>query len=154
MSADEVKTVTVKSSYIPIRKLQESESNVPAFEKAFKKDLRLIGNIKFHYNKYRKYAIWLEVANGGRFGIINRALQYWSAKLHQDIKTISNLKQFSITIGHDVTHASTQSEQFEEYALKEARQTGRQYKPFSRAAQNERNRRRRGRKKLAAKMAR
>jgi hypothetical protein len=142
---DEVMNKRVKSSFIPIRKLQESESHVTAFKKQFKKDLRLIGQIKFHYNKYRTYAIWLEVAHGGRFGIISRALQYWSAKANTEIKRIANLKQFSITIGHDITHASTQAEVFEEYIARETAQTGVKYKPFSRAVQAERNRRRRER---------
>lgn len=142
----------VKSSYIPISKLQPSQSHLPEFSRQFHKDFRLIGTIKFHYNKYRTYAIWLEVANGGRFGIISRALQYWSAKMNTEIKRIANLKQFQhISFSSQVV---SQAEQFEEFTTKELEQTGRVYKPFSRAVQAERSRRRRGRRKKAAKTAR
>jgi len=156
LSADEVKPVHIKSSYIPVSKLQSSESHIPAFERQFRKDFRLIGTVKFHYNKYRTYAIWLEVAHGGRFGIISRALQYWGAKMKTEIKRIANLKQFQKQLSTYNYKAASEAEKFEAFVQQTVSQerTGRGYTPFSRAAQNERARRRRGRARKAAKQAR
>lgn len=40
------------------------------------------------------YAIWLEVANNGKYAIISRAVEYWGRKMMSQIRSFLNLKQF------------------------------------------------------------
>lgn len=51
-------------------------------------------DVKFTHDRDLKYTIWLEVANQGRFSIIDRALEYWRPKFMTEIKRIANLNQY------------------------------------------------------------
>jgi hypothetical protein len=36
--------------------------------------------------------IWLELSNGGRYGIISKSVDYWGPRLMKDMQGIVNLK--------------------------------------------------------------
>jgi hypothetical protein len=78
-----------------LKKLPIKESEVAQYEKYLRSTRVPLVDITFaHSNKNIRYAIWLEVANQGRFSIIAPAIEYWGRILMNDIKQIANLKQY------------------------------------------------------------
>ena len=52
----------------------------------------VLAELTFSHGEDVPYAIWLEVANQGRFGIISKSVDYWGPKLMQDVTRIVNLQ--------------------------------------------------------------
>lgn len=51
----------------------------------------VLAELVFSHGDDVPYAVWLEIANAGRYAIIAPAIDYWGAKLMQDIQRIINL---------------------------------------------------------------
>lgn len=75
-------------------KLYKNESKVEALKKQQAGYKSPLVSLRFHYYKGPPYAIWLEIGMQGRYGIISRAIDYWSPKLMAKIRSLSNLKQY------------------------------------------------------------
>lgn len=111
--------------------------------KAFVAKQELIVELLFRHGSEKEvpYAIWLEVAHGGRYGIISRATEYWGRKMLGRIHSFMNLKQFRKEVGvQPVTHA----EAFKEYMAGGVTSTGQpirgSYTPEVRSMKRQRKR--------------
>jgi hypothetical protein len=51
----------------------------------------VLAELTFAHGEDVPYGIWLEIANGGRWGIISKSVDYWGPKLMQDVQRIVNL---------------------------------------------------------------
>lgn len=51
----------------------------------------VLAELTFAHGEDVEYAVWLEIANGGRFAIIAPAVDYWGPRLMQDVQRIVNL---------------------------------------------------------------
>jgi hypothetical protein len=51
----------------------------------------VLASLTFAHGEDVPYAIWLEIANQGRFGIISQSVDVWGPKLMQDVQRIVNL---------------------------------------------------------------
>lgn len=51
----------------------------------------VLAELVFSHGDDVPYAVWLEIANGGRYAIIAPAIDYWGPKLMNDIQRIVNL---------------------------------------------------------------
>lgn len=51
----------------------------------------VLAELVFSHDPALDYTIWLEVANGGKYAIIARAIDYWGPILMRDIQRIINL---------------------------------------------------------------
>lgn len=120
--------------------LPKSLSAVEAAKKAWKGQRAPLVDIVFSYDRDVHYSVWLELANGGRYSIIGRAVQHWAPKFMTEIKRIANLKQYRDKLSIRVN--PTPEEAFEEFAHQESVFKGRPYKPWSAEIQAERARRR------------
>lgn len=114
-----------QSALIPLKRLPSKLSAVSAFKANQLPNKVLIGEIRLGYGDNPRavpHAIWLEIANQGRYAIISRATEYWGSKLHGRLRQVAKLKQFEglITFGDEVSAAET----FSRYAAKEARLEG------------------------------
>ena len=82
-----------------------------------------IVELKFEY-KYDPaeynvpYAVWLEIAHGGRWGIISKAINHWSPILVNDLKQLANLKQSGYTFSEETVG---EEEIFQAYVAEENR---------------------------------
>lgn len=50
----------------------------------------ILAELTFAYGE-QEPGIWLEIAHGGRWGIISKSIDYWGPKLMQDVQRIVNL---------------------------------------------------------------
>lgn len=100
-----------------------------------------IVQVLFTHNTRLTYAIWLEIANQGRYAIISRAVNYWGKKMFAEIEQIARLKQYRdrINLGPE---RKTAGEEFFEYADRRTAQTGREYEAWSPTKRRERKERR------------
>lgn len=97
--------------------------------------------LKAGYSKNTSYAVWLEIANGGRYSILDRAMQKYADRLFNQVISIANLKQFRDKIAFgDVL---TSEQRFEKHAAAYEARTGRAYEPW----QSTRKKRREGRRR-------
>lgn len=129
-----------KKNYQPLKSLPMSSSAVGQFKKAFKSQQTPVLTITFSHHPRVWYAIWLEIAKGGRWGIINRATAHWGRKFYAEVRRLANLKQYRerIAMGPE----PTPREQFDEYAATQTAKTGRPYEEWSRSTRSRRKRRR------------
>jgi hypothetical protein len=51
----------------------------------------VLAELVFSHGENVPYAVWLEIANGGRYAIIAPAIDYWGPRLMQDVQRIVNL---------------------------------------------------------------
>lgn len=60
-----------------------------------------VAEVRFEHGDRRRvpYAIWLEIAHGGRYSILAPAVTYWGNVMMKDIQNIMNLPNFSATLG-------------------------------------------------------
>lgn len=83
----------------PRTSLYKKQSQLAGIEQRIRAFRGPIVELRFSHGEDIWYAIWLEVAHGGRFSIIDRAIAHWGDILMRDIKQIANLQQFSIELG-------------------------------------------------------
>ena len=57
----------------------------------FRQEPRLFGEITLAHGDHIPYGIWLEVAHGGRWGIISRAVDFWGRRFMNDVQRIMRL---------------------------------------------------------------
>ena len=82
---------------IALKRVPSHLSSVVAYKAGYKPEKVLIGQIKLSYGGDRNqvpYAVWLEVANQGRYAIIARAIDYWGGIFIQRLRQVARLKQF------------------------------------------------------------
>ena len=70
------------------------QSATKLFEKKWEGMRQPLVDVRFSHDEDLSYAIWLEIANGGRYNIIARAINHWYPKFFAKVKQISTLKQF------------------------------------------------------------
>lgn len=51
----------------------------------------VLAELVFAHSEGVPYAVWLEIAHGGRFAIIAPAIDYWGPRFMQDVQRIVNL---------------------------------------------------------------
>lgn len=51
----------------------------------------VLAELTFSHGEDIDYAVWLELAHSGSFGIISRSVDYWSVVLWRDVQRIINL---------------------------------------------------------------
>src|SRR5262245_13273308 len=51
----------------------------------------VIAELVFAHGEDVEYGIWLEIANGGRFGIISKSIDFWGPRLMADMHRDMNL---------------------------------------------------------------
>lgn len=107
----------------------KGRSAVSALEKRKAGIFGPVVEVVMQHNRDLRYAIWLEIANQGRYSIISKALDYWGPKFMARIKRISTLKQYQGTIA--LGEVVSPEEQFAENARQYEFVEGRPYEPFS-----------------------
>jgi hypothetical protein len=131
-----------QKQYRPIQKAPKGRSAVAALEKKWPGQIDPIVDLHFSYHKDLTYDIWLEVAHGGRYGIISKAVDHWGRKLMAEVKKIATLKQYRDNIGvaeygeslqtfFDSNNATAAAEDFEAYVANEERTTKKPYNRWS-----------------------
>lgn len=124
-----------------LSKVPKSKSAVVAFQAAWKaRPGDLIVQIRMRHGSrtHVPYAIWLEVANQGRYGIISRAVAYWGSKFMSRLRSTINLIQFRhISLGEVVSP----EQQFQAHMEREIA-AGENYQPFTPEVRAEKKRRR------------
>lgn len=107
-----------QSALVPLKRVPKAQSHVAMFKASFKTEKLLIGNIHLSYgDRPPHYALWLEVANQGRYSIITRARDHWGETLRKRLQRVANLVQFqkyNITFGEEVSPEA----QFREFIAK------------------------------------
>lgn len=75
-------------------------------------------NVHFAHGKDVFHSIWLEIAHGGNYSIISKAIAHWTPKFMREIKRIANLVQYQgqLVISDEI---QTQEEMFAEHVRKE-----------------------------------
>jgi hypothetical protein len=83
------------------------------FDKEYRSQRMPVVSLTFGYGKNVPYAVFLEIANGGRYAIIGPATERYADKFFNDVRRIANLKQFRdrIIFGEQ----TTPEQRFEEY---------------------------------------
>lgn len=106
------------------QKLAAKAAATSAFQAQYVQELGMIVTLLFRHGseKIVPYAVWLEVANQGRFGIISRATEYWGRRLIGRIKSNLNLVQFRGKEG-DIDYISSK-QVYEEYVAGGTTTTG------------------------------
>lgn len=123
-----------------LKSLPSGTSAVEAFNRDFNKGQIPVVEIKFQHNPRISYPVWLEVANQGRYSIIDKAIAHFSPKMMRKVQRIANLPQSK---GMNLyTPGISPSEAFEAHVARETAATGKQYNPFSPKVQNRRQERR------------
>lgn len=51
----------------------------------------VLAELVFSHDDSLDYPVWLEIANGGRFGIISKSIDHWGSVLMRDVQRIVNL---------------------------------------------------------------
>lgn len=51
----------------------------------------VLAELVFSHDDSLDYPVWLELANGGKYAVIAPAIDYWGARLMQDVQRIVNL---------------------------------------------------------------
>lgn len=72
-------------------------------------------DVKFTHNARLPNVVWLEIAHGGRYGIISKAIEYWSPKFMTEVKRIANLKQYRDQLVLGEVSTQTAEEAFERH---------------------------------------
>lgn len=98
--------------------------------------------IQINHEEDLHYAIWLEIAHGGRYNIIKRTLEHWLPKIMADIRGFANLKQYRNREGI-IPHVPTEQESFNRFVADEERVSGKKYTPWSQEVKEKRETRRR-----------
>lgn len=117
----------------PLEKLPKSRSRAATIEREIRVLRGPIMELRFSHGKDIWYARWLEIAHGGRWGIISRAVGHWGEILNRDIQRIANLVQFNITSSEELI---TEEQRFAEHVEAKNRfyaesGSARQYEPWS-----------------------
>lgn len=130
-------------TFARLKSLPKNQSAVVAFEKATRSNRLPVVYLKFSHHPRVTYAVWLEIANGGRYAIVGPATEYWGNKFMNEIRSLVNLKQYRdrVVLG-EVTSASQDSaERFAAHVERETASKG-SYQPWSDDLKAERKRRR------------
>lgn len=82
---------------IDLARVPQKESQVYALNKRFEKERIIATHIRVSHGNRRlvPYAVWLEIANNGRYSIIGPTMDHWGPLLMRKAKRLANLKQFS-----------------------------------------------------------
>jgi hypothetical protein len=128
-----------QAQYRVPRSIPRGRSNVAAFQQEWKGKREPLVQVKFSHNRDLYYAIWLEIANQGRFGIISRALHHFAPKMFNEIKKISTLVQYRNRIA-SLPSYPTQQEQFQRTVEEYERFEGKPYRPWSPERQRDKTR--------------
>lgn len=134
-----INTERSKKKQIALKKVPTKKSPIAAFQKRFKVEKAFIVQLRFRHGPTNRvpYALWLEIANQGRYGIISKAIDYWSSRLMNDIRSMVNLKQFQKTdLSSVVTKHQPTAEDFQRYVEREIA-AGENYSPFDPARHRE-----------------
>lgn len=122
------------------------DSAVFQFKKQFRSEQIPLVDITFSHHPRVWYARYLEIANGGRYSIIDKTIDRYAGKFMAEMKRIANLKQYRdrLTIGPEISPEQV----FENVAHREqfgdrlAPGKGRQYEPWSPVKKKRRKERR------------
>ncbi len=128
------KRIRTMPSLRPISKLPKSRSAAAAVQRKERGFLTPLVEIRFSHGRDIPYAVWLEIAHGGRWGIISKAIGHFKPKLMAEIKKISTLVQYRDSLQMPV-EGSSPEERFARHVANENRyraQSGEpEYKPWS-----------------------
>lgn len=125
-------------------RFQEVPDITPTFNamnREFRSNRIPLVSIKFSHHEKVLYGIWLEIAKGGRYGIISRAVEHWGRKFMNEVTALSNLKQYRDRIIREGN--PDDSQRFDMVAAAETLAKGREYKPWNRATMTPERARRR-----------
>lgn len=119
----------INERYPEVRRPSGRNTAAATFEREWKSEHLPIVEIRFSHHPSVTYAIWLEVARGGRYGIISRAMDVWGKKFLNEFKRIANLKQYRerLAFGPEISP----QQQYDAIAAEESRKKGRPYEPFT-----------------------
>lgn len=122
--------------------LPKNKSAVVAFEKATRSNRLPVVYLKFSHHPRVTYAVWLEIANGGRFAIVGPATEYWGNKFLNEIRSLVNLKQYRdrVVLGEIQSASESSAERFASHVERKIAQKG-SYTPWSDDLKAERKRR-------------
>jgi hypothetical protein len=122
--------------------LPKNKSAVVAFEKATRSNRLPVVYLKFSHHPRVTYAVWLEIAKGGRYAIVGPATEYWGQKFLNEINSLVQLKQYRdrIVLG-EIT--SAQQDSAERFAAHQERMIAKHgsYTPWSDDLKAEKKRR-------------
>lgn len=129
----------LKANY-PLVHISKRESPVAQFEKAWRSDQIPVVEVTFRHHPRIWYARYLELANGGRYSIIDKTVDRYARKFFAEVKRLANLKQYRdrIAMGPEVSSGQV----FAGVAGEESADTGRAYEPWSEAKRQRRSERR------------
>lgn len=102
----------------PLKRVPSGYSQVSEVRKQIRqeeRDLTPIVTIEIGHDKDLRYAIWLEIANGGRFSIIKPTMDYWGHKLFERVKRNARLLNSRLTLAEEVEPADL----FKEYVARQ-----------------------------------
>jgi hypothetical protein len=123
--------------------LPKNKSAVVAFEKATRSNRLPVVYLKFSHHPRVTYAVWLEIAKGGRYAIVGPATEYWGQKFLNEINSLVQLKQYRdrIVLGEIQTAKESSAERFAAHSERMTAKHG-SYTPWSDDLKAERKRRR------------
>jgi hypothetical protein len=124
---------------LQLTKVPDHLSNVLRAEKEFEKTRYPIVEIWFHYSRTveERWAIYLETANGGRYSIIDKTLNYWGNRYLGRLRSFLALRQNKkldfqgFTRLNEYYGAEAQRAHYEKTVENYALDTDRTYRPFS-----------------------
>lgn len=137
----EIKRIKSLQKYKPLTSVPKGQSAVAALEKSKAGLFGPLVEIRFAHRERLPYAIWLEIANGGKYSIISKALDYWSPRFMREIQRLSNLVQYQGTLA--LGPVTSVEEQFAQNAREYEFSEDKPYKPFDREEHKQRLKRRR-----------
>lgn len=129
-----------KAKYARLTRLPASRSAVSQFQKQFFSQRTPILAIRFSHHPRVWYAIWLEIAKGGRWGIISKAQEHWGKKFFAEVRRIANLKQYRERIAYGP--APSPKQEFDEYVALQSAKNNKPYEQWSRTTKVRRAKRR------------
>lgn len=117
----------------PLEHLPKSRSQGPTIAQKIRVIRGPIVELRFSHGDDIKYGIWLEIAHGGKYGIISKAIGHWGPILFNDVDRISRLKQFDFTFSEEVVTEEERFLQHVEAKNREFMESGesRRYEPWS-----------------------
>lgn len=83
-----------QKQYKRVRNVPKGKSAVAAFKRGHLSQRTPVVSVVFAHDEDLSYPIWLEIARGGRFGIISKAIEHWTPKFMGEIRKIATLKQY------------------------------------------------------------
>lgn len=141
------KNIRNQRQYRNLRTVPVGRSAVRALQTQWRGTRAPLVDVVFRHRPGLRYAIWLEIANQGRYAIISRAIDYWGPRIMNRIRSLHNLVQYrdKISLSDIQTPQGlneTAAQRFEAYVA-DKRRWGEPYTPWGQESKSRRKKRKR-----------